>query len=147
MIQEQNVSSTSNIKTVALRFYEPLRDGDTSRTKEFLSPTWQDVPLNDGQSSGPDGYAEMVKKLRSFLPKLEWQIDDVIVGDDRVVVRSTVRGTPEGHAAGIHFTGHLVHFTAIDIHQITGGFIATTWHVEDKMSILRQFGIPHLSFR
>jgi predicted ester cyclase len=134
-------------KTIALKFYPPLRDGNTSEASAFLSDDWSDIPLNPGQSPGPSGYQEMVSKLRGFIPNLTWTIEDVIAGGDRVVVRSSIRGVPEGHVMGIHFSGHEVTFEAIDIHQIADGKIVKTWHVEDKMSILKQFGVPHLSFR
>lgn len=140
-------AAEEQVRATALRFYEPLRTGDTSAIREFLADNWQDIPLNDGQTPGPDGFAEMVGKLRSFLPDLTWDIDDIVVSGNRVVVRSLISGVPQGSILGVRYEANKIQFMAIDIHQIVDSKIVTTWHVEDKMSILKQFGIPHLSFR
>jgi predicted ester cyclase len=139
--------SKQEIRDIALRFYAPLRTGDTSEVFDILSENWEDIPLNDGQTTGPKGFIEMVHKLRSFLPDLVWNIDSVVVEDDQVVVRSLISGKPQGDILGIHYEANKIEFMAIDMHQISDGKIVKTWHVEDKMSILKQFGVPHLSFR
>jgi predicted ester cyclase len=134
-------------KEIALQFYEPLRSGDFSKIDDFLAPNWQDIPLNKGQSQGSKGYVEMVKKLRSFIPDLVWDIDDVIIEKEKVVVRSTISGNPDVKVIGLHITGKPVKFSAIDIHKISDEKISITWHVEDKLGVFSQFGISHISFR
>jgi predicted ester cyclase len=141
----QEIAMTA--KEIALRFYDPLMTGDVSATAEFMAEDWIDLPEKAGQTPGRAGFAQMVSELRGFFQGLVWSIDDVIVDGDRVVVRSTLRGTPHAHLLGLNVTGHEVAFMAIDIHRVADGRIAQTWHVEDKMAIMKQFGLPHVSFR
>jgi predicted ester cyclase len=137
-------SSQEAITALALRFYEPLQTGDTTLVQEFIAPDWLDIPLGKGQTPGRPGYGQMVSSLRTFLPNLSWQIADVITMGDRVVVRSLVSGTPRIKLLGLPFRGKPLQFMTIDIHQVREGKIQTTWHLEDRLSILGQFGLPRL---
>jgi predicted ester cyclase len=137
----------TDARTIALRFYDPLMTGDVSDSAAFMADDWSDLPEKAGQAPGRAGFAQMVEELRGFFHGLTWTIDDVITDGDRVVVRSTVRGTPQMHLLGLQVAGNEVAFMAIDIHRIADGRIAQTWHVEDKVAIMRQFGMPHISFR
>ena len=145
--QTTHDGGAADAKTIALRFYEPLRSGDAAGAAEFLAEDWQDIPLNAGQSPGRAGFTEMADKLHGFMPDLTWQIDDVVAEGNRVVVRSTLSGTPQGKLLGLHLRGDQVSFMAIDIHEVADGKIKTTWHVEDKAAILGQLRLPHVTLR
>jgi predicted ester cyclase/uncharacterized protein (DUF1330 family) len=120
------------------RFYAGLGSGDTGAAEEIVSPDWQDVPLAPGVDRGPQGYRQTVGFLRGAFPDLEMTIEDLVVGGDRVAVRSTARGTHEGEILGVAPTGRRVAFRAFDFHRIEDGRIAQSWHLEDFDALLAQ---------
>jgi predicted ester cyclase/uncharacterized protein (DUF1330 family) len=113
------------------RFYAGLSTGDTRAADEILAPDWEDIPLAPGVQRGPQGYRQTVGFLRGAFPDLEMTVEDLVVGGDRVAVRSTARGTHGGEILGVAPTGRRVEFRAFDVHRIEDGRIAQSWHLED----------------
>jgi hypothetical protein len=79
--------------------------------------------------------------LRTGFPDFSVTNEEVIASGDKVVVRSTARGTHTGTFVGIPPTGKQVAFAAIDIHRVVDGQIAEIWHVEELLSLLIQIGV------
>jgi predicted ester cyclase len=113
--------------------------------EEFLAPDWEDIPAGGGQRPGADGYADMITRLRGFMPDCRIELHDVVIEGDRAAVHSTIHGTPQGELLGLQVSGKPVAMRTVDIHRIVDGRIATTWHVEDRLGMIAQFGRPHLS--
>ena len=121
---------------VARRFYQVLNTGDLSLLKGTLAPSWAAHPLNPGQGPGRDGFGPVVQAFRTSFPDLHFTIEDLIVAREKVVVRSTARGTHQGTFLGVPPTGRRVEFRATDIHRFANGLIVDTWHLEDFYSFL-----------
>jgi steroid delta-isomerase-like uncharacterized protein len=121
---------------VARQFYQVLNTGDLSLLKETLAPNWVAHPLNPGQGPGRDGFGPVVRAFRTSFPDLRFTIEDLIVAREKVVVRSTARGTHQGTFLGVPPTGRPVEFRATDIHRFAHRLIVDTWHLEDFYSFL-----------
>ncbi|MBV9280595.1 MAG: ester cyclase, partial [Chloroflexi bacterium] len=59
---------------------------------------------------------------------------------DKVVTRSTVRGTHQGPFLGIPATGKKVEVAQIDIWRLDGGKIVEHWGQDDRLGMLQQLG-------
>ena len=69
---------------------------------------------------------------------MKFDIKEVLVAGDRVIVRGEVTGTPAGELFGVPHTGKSFRMMAIDIQTIKDGKIAKTYHLENWLSALGQ---------
>ena len=69
---------------------------------------------------------------------MKFDIKEVLVAGDRVVVRGEVTGTPAGALFGAPHTGKSFRMMTIDIQTIKDGKIAKTYHIENWLSALGQ---------
>ena len=69
---------------------------------------------------------------------MKFDIKEVLVAGDRVIVRGEVSGTPAGELFGVPHTGKSFRMMAIDIQTIRDGKIARTYHMENWLSALNQ---------
>jgi len=69
---------------------------------------------------------------------MKFDIKEVLVAGDRVIVRGEVTGTPAGELFGVPHTGKSFRMMAIDIQTIRDGKITKTYHMENWLSALNQ---------
>ena len=74
----------------------------------------------------------------SVVPDMHFTEKDVIVAKDRIVVHSEVQGTPAAPFLGVQPSGKSFRIMTLDIHEVSGGKIVTTYHVEDWARAVRQ---------
>ena len=74
-------------------------------------------------------------------PDAQATIEDLIAEGDKVVTRSTLRGTHRGEFMGIAPTGKHVTFTGIAIFRIEEGKIAEGWNNFDVLGLMQQLGV------
>jgi ketosteroid isomerase-like protein len=82
-----------------------------------------------------------IKRVSGFatsIPDLKFDIKEVLVAGDRVIVRGEVSGTPAGDLFGVPHTGKSFRIMAIDIQTIKDGKIAKTFHMENWLSAIGQ---------
>ncbi|WP_405984087.1 ester cyclase [Streptomyces sp. NBC_00872] len=137
MILAPTPCGTTDAEALVRRFYEPLSTGDTDLVDTVLGTDWEaDPALHAGP--GHDGWKATVAYLRSVLGDLTFTIEDVVVAGDRVAVRSVTRGTHKGELLGVPATGRQIEIWASDYHQVEGGRIVRSWHLEDYYGVLQQ---------
>jgi predicted ester cyclase len=81
---------------------------------------------------------EVVGGFAKSIPDMKFDVKEVIVAEDRVIVRGEVTGTPAGDLFGVPHSGKSFRIMAIDIQTIRDGKIARTYHVENWLSPLGQ---------
>jgi predicted ester cyclase len=62
---------------------------------------------------------------------MKFEIKEVLVVGDRVIVRGEITGTPAGDLFGVPHTGRGFRIMAIDIQTIQNGKILRTYHIEN----------------
>jgi predicted ester cyclase len=80
----------------------------------------------------------VVGNFSNSIPDMKFDIEDVLVAGDRVVVRGEVTGTPAGELFGVPHTGRSFSIMAVDIQTIRDGKIAKTYHMENWLSALNR---------
>lgn len=86
---------------------------------------------------------DRVTVLRRAFPDLYLIVEGQIVEADRVVTRSTARGTHTGEFLGVAPTGRQVAFELIDVNRVgADGRIVEYWVAVDSHSVLLQLGAP-----
>jgi ketosteroid isomerase-like protein len=91
-----------------------------------------------GECWGRDASIKVVGNFANSIPDMTFDIKEVLVAGERVVVRGEVTGTPSGDLFGVPHTGKSFRIMAIDIQTIRDGKIARTYHMENWLSALGQ---------
>jgi predicted ester cyclase len=139
-----NHASTRSAATALLTtFYSVLnsQQSDVNVLATVVAPGWRNNTSNGGFAEY-DAFLGAVLGLRSAVPDLVWTIDEMLVIDDRVVVRGHGTGTPNAPLFGIMPTGRSFSVLSIDVHTIRDGVIESTWHLEDWAGAMQQLNAP-----
>jgi ketosteroid isomerase-like protein len=91
-----------------------------------------------GECWGRETSIQVVSNFASSIPDMTFDIREVLVAGDRVVVRGEVRGTPSGDLFGVPHSGKSFRIMAVDIQTIRDGKIAKTFHMENWLSAIGQ---------
>ena len=76
--------------------------------------------------------------MGTTVPDLRWEIKDIKVLGDQIIVRGQATGTPAQEFWGAKPTGKSFNTMAIDIFTVKEGKLATAYHVENWMTPLQQ---------
>jgi len=94
-----------------------------------------------GECWGRDTSIKVVGNFANSIPDMKFDIKEVLVAGDRVIVRGEVTGTPAGELFGVPHTGKSFRMMAIDIQAIKDGKITKTYHMENWLSALGQLRV------
>lgn len=121
---------------------EVFSQGNMRRADELLAPDFVDhEELPPGIPRNREGVKQLTTILHHAFPDLKITIDDIIAEGDKVVVRSTWRGTHKGEFMGIPPTGKRVSVGVFDIVRIAGGKAVEHWGQMDNMGMMQQLGV------
>ena len=119
-----NVATRGDVKAV----HEEVLTADYESCSGYLP----------GECWGRDTSIKVVSNFANSIPDLKFDIKEVLLAGDRVVVRGEVTGTPAGELFGAPHTGKSFRIMAIDIQTIRDGKIAKTYHMENWLRALGQ---------
>ena len=121
--------------------YRATESGDVRILDDVLDEDVVEHPLNPGQLRGREPMKQLFGGLRRIIPDLSLTVEDVISKNDKVAVRSTVRGTPAIEFLGVPPSGRAITFGALDIWRVANGRVIEGWHVEDFAGVMIDLGI------
>jgi predicted ester cyclase len=81
------------------------------------------------------------RAFRKAVPDLAESVEEAWVAGDNVISRYRFSGHFSGTFGDRTGDGRAISFDAIDTYTIRDGRIATNWHLEDNLTLLRQLGI------
>ena len=134
--------ASEDLKAAVRPFYEKLLSAPNAKdmpaqAEKIVVEKWVSIPTPRG---GKDR-AGLVKTLKGFgkaVPDLKWDIQEMLVDGNRVIVRSIATGTPAKPFFGVEPKGHSFKIMTIDIHTVENGKIVKSYHVEDWARAIRQ---------
>jgi ketosteroid isomerase-like protein len=91
-----------------------------------------------GECWGRETSVKVVSNFSNTIPDMKFDIKEVLVAGDRVIVRGEVTGTPSGELFGVPHSGKSFRIMAVDIQTIKDGKIAKTFHMENWLSAIGQ---------
>ena len=117
--------------------------GDVKSIQEqVLTPDYESCAgYLAGECWGRDTSIKVVGNFSNSIPDMKFDIKEVLVAGDRVIVRGEVTGTPAGDLFGVPHTGKSFRMMAIDIQTIKDGKIVKTYHMENWLSALGQLRV------
>jgi len=119
-----NVATRGDVKTIQ----ERVLTADYETCAGFLP----------GECWDRDTSIKRVSSFATSIPDLKFNILEVLVAGDRVIVRGEVTGTPAGELFGVPHTGKSFRIMAVDIQTIRDGKISRTFHMENWLSAIGQ---------
>lgn len=130
-------------KAVVQTFYDflsnPGSQTHAAAFKEATADNWQSIGDYSGNNKSADQFVGQVSGFfAKLIPDLNWQVQEMIQQDDKIVVRSRATGTPQGPLFGVDGNGKGFEILTIDIHTLENGRIVRSYHVEDWAGALQQ---------
>ena len=122
-------------------FYKALNAANAQDAPELIkqstTPNWVTCRGNDLCNTRDEVMAAIGQRLRG-IPDLKWEIKEVLISGNHVIVRGEATGTPAGEMMGTPTNGKSFKLMSLDLHTIEDGKIARTYHVEDWQGAFRQ---------
>ena len=124
-------------------FNLPVQGDMKTLQEEILTPDYRSCSgYLPTECWGRDASIKIVSGFATSVPDLKFQIQEVLVAGDRVIVRGEITGTPAGALFGVPHTGKSFRIMAVDIQTIRDGKISKTYHMENWLSALGQLRAP-----
>ena len=98
-------------------------------------------PMTPHGVRGKDALRERVREMSRSFSDAEFDVDEVIVAGDRVIMRQTWRGKHTGDFMGLRATGKTVSCLACDILRIEDGKVVENISYFDVYEMLQQLGL------
>ncbi len=140
MFTEQN-------KATARRWSEELWGrGNLEIADEIIAPNYvRHDPGDPFPARGPEDVKRIVVMLRTMLPDLNINVEDIVAEGDMVVTRYTATATDTVGYMGMAPTGKKIRTTAMQSFRFENGKVVESWAVRDDFGTLRQLGhLPEL---
>jgi len=102
MSEERSIMSADSNRTVIVRYVEEIwNQGRLDVIDEIIAPDYvnHSAAIPDAPP-GPGGRKPIVAAMRRGFPDLHYTIEDMVLGDDKAAVRTTMRGTNTGELFG-----------------------------------------------
>lgn len=95
--------------------------------------------LNGQETKSKEVLMKQVEGFWKLIPDLAWEPQDMVIGGNKVVVRSVATGSPKGPFMGMELDGtRSFKIDTIDIHELENGKIVRVYHLEDWATAIRQ---------
>ena len=85
-----------------------------------------------------DQLADVFRTMGEIIPDLAWEVVDIRVLGDMIIVRGEATGTPVAQFWGAAPTGKSFRTMAIDLFTVREGRLATAYHIENWITALEQ---------
>ncbi len=134
------MSIAENKELVRRLMEEDISQGNEAVAEAIIADDFFDHTNPPDMQRGLAGHKAIVRLFRAAFPDQWWHIEDMIAEGDKVVARTTMRGTHQGDFFGIAPTGRRVELSGVHILRIANGRIAEHWGNNDDLGMMRQLG-------
>jgi predicted ester cyclase len=125
----------------ARRYATFWNTGEERYARAALAADFTDRTLPPGRAQGVTGPLAASRFVRTAIPDLRADAQQMIVAGDRVTVHYRFHGHFTGQWAGTQGRSQAIDFIATDIYRIADGRIADNWHIEDNLTLMQQLGL------
>lgn len=132
--------TTEQNKAIVRRLFEEVLKGNLNVADELIVTDYAQHSVF-AVPPGREGFKQFFMGFSAAVPDAHYTIEDMIAEGDKVVLRSTIRGTQMGPLPGIPPTGKPFRLTTIDIFRLQDGKIVEHWDAADQLGMLQQLGV------
>jgi predicted ester cyclase len=140
-VRLEHTMNQETARAVIAPFYDCLNKPATKDVAALVTgaaaPDWRSY-AGESMSKSREEFIAQVVGFGKGIPDLAWNIREVFVDGERVIVRSEATGTPAGELFGVPHTGRSFKIMTIDIHTVKNGKLVAAHHVEDWAGAIRQ---------
>jgi len=120
------VPTEANKALIRRLFEEGFHSGKLVVVDEVFHPNFVDRSTPE-QPPGTEGVKDYISMVRTGFPDISITIEDLVAEEEKVVVRTTWRGTHLGEYEGIAPTGKQVTRSMIQIFHVKDGKLLEEW--------------------
>jgi steroid delta-isomerase-like uncharacterized protein len=132
--------SHSNEVTMRRYIEEVVNNGNLSLLDEIIHPDY--VFRSPAQElHGLDNLRSLFSTYRSAFPDLHVEIEELVAGGDKAVIRFNLSGTHEGDLMGIEATGKPVKINGMTLSRFDNGRVIDEWELLDQFDLYQQLGL------
>lgn len=128
-------------QVIASRYLEARNTPALDLLDEIYAP---DVVVHDASAPedihGLEGLKAYYEGSHAGFPDFQARFDEVLVAEDRIILRWTIEGTHTGTLRGISPTGRHVTFSGVAIERVEDGKIVEEWVYFNVLDLLQQLG-------
>jgi predicted ester cyclase len=128
-------------RALADQLYQVVNKPGTKDVRAVLSAAvtqdFRSYAANDSFKT-LDEAAAGIAELGSVVPDLTWEIKDVMVSGDWIIVRGEATGTPSTDFFGVPHNGKSFRIMSIDIWTVKDGKASSVYHLEDWAGAIGQ---------
>ena len=133
--------STQNNKAIVSRFVEEFKNkANHAIVDELLADNFVHHFKDPRLPAGREAMKLLGQMVVAAFPDVQATIEDLLADGDKVIERTTARGTHRGEFNGAPATGKSVTWTEIHIYRLADGKIAELWSEIDFLAIMMQLG-------
>ncbi|NTA40233.1 ester cyclase [Agrobacterium salinitolerans] len=137
----QTSISQEQATTLVKPIYAALTASSPADVRTFLenatTEDWRNCGTNDSCEMREETIARWSGRI-TRIPNFTFDIQEVLVSGNKIIVRSQATGTPTDPFMGVATDGRSFRLMTVDIHEVSDGKITRTYHVEDWSRALRQ---------
>lgn len=137
-IANANSDATTKVQTFYDLLSNPSSEELAAAFLDVTSDDWESIGNYSGENETRDEFVGQMGFFAQLLPDLNWDVQAMHVDGNFVTVRSRASATPTGPLFGVDGQGRSFDMLTIDIHELSGGKIVRTYHVEDWSTALQQ---------
>ncbi len=127
--------------TLMPRFVQFINTADKELGEDLIAPDAEfHVPFQSEPLVGPAGWLKAVEMMREGFPDVQWTLEDLVVENDQVAARYTMRGTHEGTFSGVAATGQQIAVQTMNFYVIANGKITVEHGLPNLLGIMQQIG-------
>lgn len=128
-------------RSLTASFYSALMAESAQEVRPRLeaatSADWKSCATNDLCETRDEVIARWSRR-HDTVPNLRFEVKELIVAGEKIIVRGESRGTPSGDFLGVPRSGRSFRILVLDIHTTRDGRLVNTYHVEDWAGAARQ---------
>lgn len=107
---------------------------------ELMAPEFQHHFKDPRLPKGREGMKMLGRGVVVAFPDVHATIQELIAEGDRVVERTTAKGTHRGEFNGVRPTGRPVTWSELHVYRVVNGKIAELWSEIDFLGLMMQIG-------
>jgi len=139
--QGKNLKAEEEMKALAERSLEIWNEGNLDLIDELIAPNCirHEVDISE-DLVGTEAYKEYVTSMRTTYPDFNVMMDELIIKDDKIIMRWTLTGTNTGPRGELPPTGNKIKVSGINVNKIVEGKTVEEWVYYNYAAGLTQLG-------
>lgn len=127
-------------KAITAQVLNIWNEGDLDLADQIYAPSYVRHHPTASVNASLDDLKDTVAANRAGFPDYNLMFDEMILHDDRIIVRATVTGTNTVPIGDRPATGRKIHLSGIYIYRIANKKIAEEWTYFNLLSYYQQLG-------